>query len=92
MGSRTGRKNRVRTRTVTGSPLPMDTPANLKASYLFLLTEKTTQRHQANIVFSKSNDAVATRFTAAQIETIRINLITQLNNGATPAQVIAKTV
>jgi len=75
-----------------GSPLPSSTTAELKASYLSLLQAQVTQRHANNILQAKSDEAVRTRFTAAQIEQIRINLLTQLNNGATVDSVIAKTV
>jgi hypothetical protein len=75
-----------------GAVLPTSTTAELKASYLSLLSAEITRFHQRAILFAKSNEAIATRFTPAQVEQIRINLITQLNSGATPAAVIAKTV
>jgi hypothetical protein len=88
-----GQENKDRAAlTPPGTQLSTDTAANLKASYLSLLKEEITRFHQRAILFAKSNEAVATRFTPAEVEQIRINLITQLNSGATTAAVIAKTV
>jgi hypothetical protein len=75
-----------------GTPLPLSTAAELKASYISLLQAEIIRRHVTNILNAKSNDAVAQHFTPAQVEQIRINLITQLNAGASVASVIAKTV
>jgi hypothetical protein len=78
--------------TPPGAVLPTSTTAELKASYLSLLQERVMLRHQNNILFAKSDEAVRTRFTPTEVEQIRINLMTQLNNGSTTAAVIAKTV
>jgi len=74
-----------------GTPLPSSTGAEAKSSYLSILTSQVTLIHSQNIVNAKSQ-AIGSRFTNDQIQTIFANLIDQLNAGATPAQVIAKTV
>jgi len=74
-----------------GTPLLTDTNANLKASYLTLLTAEAAASHVQRILLAKTQ-AIATRFTDAELKTIFGNLIDQLNGGATVAAVIAKTV
>jgi hypothetical protein len=74
-----------------GTPLAVDTGANLKASYLSLLTAQVTAIHAQNILISKTQ-AIGSRFTGAKLQQIFGNLIDQLNAGTSVAAVIAKTV
>lgn len=85
-------ENMARSSTVPpGTPLPFDTPGNVKASYLTILINAVTGLHNSNIVLSKGPSGAQAVLTDAQIEQIRVNLITRLNNGESAASIIADT-
>ena len=75
-----------------GVALPSSTAAEVKASYLTILTAIITDLHQQNILRGKGRDAVQTRMTPAQLDAINANIIDALNSGTTPDAVVAKTV
>ena len=75
-----------------GTPLATATLADVKASYLSILTARVTADHINNIRLAKSSFVMMTRFTATEVDQINANLIDQLNAGVTSAAVIAKTV
>jgi len=74
-----------------GTILPSGTSPEIKASYVGLLAAQVSATHLRNILIAKTQ-AVSSRFTDSQLQTIFGNLIDQLNAGATVAAVIAKTV
>lgn len=74
-----------------GTPLLVDTAANLKASYLSMLLEIVTNAHGSYIEQAKGPAGAQLGFTDAQIEQIRVNLITRLNNGESAASLVTDT-
>lgn len=77
--------------TPPGTPLPVDTGPNLKASYLSLLLSIVTNAHAGHISQARGVPGSQLVFTDTEIETIRVNLVTRLNNGETPSSIIADT-
>lgn len=75
-----------------GTPLPVDTGVNLKASYISILLGIVTTAHASYIEQARGVPGGQAVFTDAQIEQIRVNLITRLNNGESAASIIADTV
>lgn len=74
------------------TPLLFSTPAELKASYLSILTSRVTARHLTNVSDAKSEVGISQRFTLAQVETIHGNLVARLNAGSeTAAQIVSDT-
>lgn len=73
------------------TPLPTSTPAEIKASYLSILTGRATTRHASYILEAKSEPAAKERFTPAELQQILANLVTRLNNGETAASIITDT-
>lgn len=74
-----------------GTPLPVDTNANLKASYLSILIAIVTSSHASYISQARGAPGAELAFTDADRETIRVNLLTRLNNGESSASIIADT-
>lgn len=77
--------------TPPGTPLPTATGADVKASYLAILTGILTSAHTSYIAQSVSRDGVAERFTADELDQIRKNLVDRLNAGESKAAIIADT-
>lgn len=80
--------------TPPGTPLPLlafSTPAELKASYLTVLGKKATELHLNNIGEAKSETGMNLRFTAAQLDTMRANLVARLNAGESAASLVTDT-
>jgi hypothetical protein len=75
-----------------GTPWPMGTLLETKASYMAILIARITVDHVNNITLSKSAAAFGLRFSPADQDTVRANMIDQLNAGASVASIIAKTV
>lgn len=73
------------------TPLPTSTPAETKASYLAILTERATNHHKSYILEAQSEPAAKERFTPAELKQILANLVTRLNNGETAASIITDT-
>lgn len=73
------------------TPLPFSAPAEVKASYLTILTEKAISRHKSYILEAQSEPAAKERFTPAELKQILANLVTRLNNGETAASIITDT-
>ena len=74
-----------------GIQLPFDTPANIKASYLTILTNRVTALHSSNINAAKSDPGLQQGFTGSQLEQIKSNLLTRLINGESAASIVADT-
>lgn len=79
------------TLTPPGTPLDVSTGAALKASYLTVLVQLLTGAHTSYIGQAKASEGLAQRFTDAEIQQIRTNLITRLNAGEAKSQIIADT-
>lgn len=77
--------------TPPGTALPTATPAELKASYLTILSGTITSAHVSYIQQAKSAQGLEQRFTAAQLETMRANLVARLNAGESAANLLADT-
>lgn len=74
-----------------GTPLPANTGAALKASYLLLLVEIETRAHQSYIDQAKAISALQADFTPAQVQTIVANLTERLRNGESAASIVSDT-
>lgn len=77
--------------TPPGTPLATATPANVKASYLTILLATITSAHLSYIQQSKSASGMDLRFTPAQLETMRGNLVARLNSGEAAATIVTDT-
>lgn len=74
-----------------GVPLPTDGAANLKASYLTLVTAIITATHNKYITDAKTDTGLFTGFTQAQIEQMKANLLARAQAGEPVASIIADT-
>lgn len=77
--------------TPPGTPLPFATPAQVKSSYLSVLLATVASAHSSYIQQAKSAQGTALRFTPAQLDTIRGNLVTRLNAGESAASLVTDT-
>lgn len=75
--------------TPPGTPLLFSTPAQLKASYISVLVSTITSAHTSYVQQAKSAQGAEVRFTAAELETIRANLVARLNAGESAAALVA---
>lgn len=78
-----------------GTPLPLlpvATPAQLKSSYLSLLTAAATQTHVYNIDQASKSPGLKQVFTDAEIQQIVNNLVARAAGGEATATIIADTV
>lgn len=71
-----------------GTQLLFSTPAQLKASYLAVLVTTITSAHVSYIQQAKSAQGAEARFTPAQLEAIRANLVARLNAGESAASLV----
>ena len=83
--------NRLASLIPPGTPFPVDTPSNLKSSYLTILLAIVTSAHASYISQARGPSGAQVGFTDAQIEQIRVNLVTRLNNGESASSIIADT-
>lgn len=74
-----------------GSPLPLATNAELKASYLSILLEDVGRAHLGRIGASKIPPRLDDYFSRPQIEEIIANLVTRSQNGEDPATIVTDT-
>lgn len=77
--------------TPPGTPLPNSTAAEVRASYLSILTSQIANQHSTNITYAASRDGVAERFTTDELDQIRRNLVDRLNAGESKASIVADT-
>lgn len=71
--------------------LPTTPAAALRTSYLTVLTGIVQQQHADFIAHAKSQSGFGSRFSEAQLEQIRVNLTTRLNNGEAAAAIVTDT-
>lgn len=85
-------ENRRRSQLVPpGTPLAFATPAQVKTSYLSILTTGLNARHQDYAEAAKNESGVAQRFTLAQVQQMHANLVTRLNAGESAATIVSDT-
>lgn len=85
-------ENRRRSQLVPpGTPLAFATPAQVKTSYLSILTTGLNARHLDYADAAKNESGVAQRFTLAQVQQMHANLVTRLNAGATAQSIVDDT-
>lgn len=72
------------------APLPVDTAANIRASYLTVLIEHTAAYHAGNVATAKSPDAaIAAGLTAAQQAEILGAVVDRILNKESYATILA---
>lgn len=85
-------ENRRRSQLVPpGAVLPFATPAQVKTSYLSILTTGLNARHLDYADAAKNESGVAQRFTLAQVQQMHANLVTRLNAGESAATIVSDT-
>lgn len=85
-------ENRMRSQlTPPGTPLPFSTPAELKASYLAILTARVTIFHMEKNTEAKSEAGVSQRFTLDQVAQMHGNLVARLNAGESADTIVIDT-